>query len=389
MRRFLVFLILLTASVWVGVEIAKDPGYLLLVYKQWSIEMPLWFALFAILLIYFVVHFIFKLINAIFSMEHRFVRWLRWRRKNKAYSQTNRGLVDLMEGQWQAAENNLLKGVSQSGAPEINYMAAAEAAEEQGAFSRRENYLRKAEQVAPNSEVAVKLLRAKLQIKHEEIDSALITLRQILETAPTNKLALKMLERLFVRLGKWQELLELLPKLLRAKVVPSAEAAYFEKHIYAEMLAMAELSDAKTVWDSIPRKYRNYPRIVAAYAKKLLNDSSMSTELEALISLALKKGWDDELVRLYGLLVTAYSTKQLATAEKWLRQHPTDAILQLTLARLSFRCQLWGKSRDYYEAYLKTNPLTPGVYLEYGKLLEQLGDREKACQLYQSTIIKY
>ena len=44
MWGFIWLLIILIASVWLGLQIAEDPGLAFFSYKQWSVEMPLWFA---------------------------------------------------------------------------------------------------------------------------------------------------------------------------------------------------------------------------------------------------------------------------------------------------------------------------------------------------------
>jgi hypothetical protein len=45
--------------------------------------------------------------------------------------------------------------------------------------------------------------------------------------------------------------------------------------------------------------------------------------------------------------------RQLQTAEGWLKDHPQDASLLLTLGRLSLQNRLWGKARDYLESSLR------------------------------------
>ena len=44
MRGLIIFLVLLVASVWLGMEVGRHPGYLLVVYQPWMVQMPIWFA---------------------------------------------------------------------------------------------------------------------------------------------------------------------------------------------------------------------------------------------------------------------------------------------------------------------------------------------------------
>jgi HemY protein len=45
--------------------------------------------------------------------------------------------------------------------------------------------------------------------------------------------------------------------------------------------------------------------------------------------------------------------RQLQTAEGWLKEHPADPSLLLTLGRLCLQTSLWGKARDYLESSLR------------------------------------
>ena len=45
MRRLILFLLFLIASVSFGLVVVRHPGYLLVVYQPWMVQMPLWFAI--------------------------------------------------------------------------------------------------------------------------------------------------------------------------------------------------------------------------------------------------------------------------------------------------------------------------------------------------------
>src|SRR5579872_3278034 len=130
MRRLIIFLFFLIASIALGAEMARHPGYALFTYGQWALELPLWFFLVALLLAFFLFHFTMRLYSFIrhfdWSLGERFAR----HRRSKALNKTQRGLLDMLEQQWSAAERHLLNGIYQSKNPVINYLMAAEAAHE-------------------------------------------------------------------------------------------------------------------------------------------------------------------------------------------------------------------------------------------------------------------
>ena len=71
-----------------------------------------------------------------------------------------------------------------------------------------------------------------------------------------------------------------------------------------------------------------------------------------LLTRALEREWDSELVELYGECRPADSKRQLEQAERWLAMHSQDAALLRVLGVLCQRAQLWGKAQTYLEASL-------------------------------------
>jgi HemY protein len=391
MRRFIIFLLILVASSWLGLKIAKDPGFALFSYQHWTVEMPLWAAILALVILFLIGFFCLRLLDGLDFTLFRWRNWLQWRRKYKSYSKTNQGLVDLVEGQWKRAERYVLEGIPQSEAPLINYLAAAKAAQEQTAYDRRDAYLRKAHDLAPHCEIAISLTQAQLLLQQGQLEEAVATLTHLHEIAPKHKMVLALLERLYIRLADWHALLNLLPSLRQAKIISSAQLEIFEKNIYYELLSNAENKadeavEVEQIWNSMPRKLQDHPLLLGCYAKQVLPYAEHISEVEVLLSKSLKKSWDAELVRLYGLLVADNSLKQLSKAEGWLKRYPSQAVLLLTLGRLCVRCQLWGKARTYFESSLKLEAM-PETYLEYGKLLEYLGEFTMAMQSYRDGLM--
>ena len=91
------------------------------------------------------------------------------------------------------------------------------------------------------------------------------------------------------------------------------------------------------------------------------------------------KCWDSQTVLCYGALEFGeeLANKQLLKAESWQRSRPNDADLLLTLARLSMRCKLWGKAREYYATTLGLEG-DAAAYAEYAGLLRGLGLDDEA-----------
>lgn len=388
MRRLIFILIILTASIFIGLEIAKDPGYAVFAYQKWTVEMPLWCVVLGFFLLLLILFFILRFFDAIDATWVSWKNWLRLRRKHKSYSKTNRGLINLIEGNWKNAENQLMQGVDQSGAPLINFLAAAKAAHEQRAYERRDTYLRKAYDLSPETHMAVGLIQAQLQLKQGKTEQVFAMLNQLRKQMPKQALVLKLLERVCVQLGDWDTLLKLVPDLRKANLISLDQMILLQVRIYKELIQKtSQLNALHELWKNVPKKLRNQAALADSYVTQLLRYPDTISEAEECIVRALKETWDAGLVKLYGTLPAKDPVKQLKTAETWQKHNESQAILFLTLARLSMRCQLWGKARQYYENVLKLEDL-PEAYYEYGNLLTQLDETNSALQLYREGLKK-
>lgn len=390
MLRFIGLLLLLLGSVWLGLKVVDDPGFALFSYRNWTMEMPLWVALLGFVVLIFLLFFFMRLFDNIDVSLYRLKNWLHWRRKYKAYSKTHHGILDLIEGDWRSAERFLLEGIAQSDAPLINYLAAARAAQQQGNYEKRDEYLRDAHRVAPSAEVTIGLVQAQSQMEQGRLEQALATLKHLRTIAPKHKQVLRQLQKLYVQLPDWNELSKLLPILRKTKALNESQLAALEKNVYQQSLQTtaksSDLAALQQVWKTIPRAWQKDPAIIYCYTKQLSVHTTAMAEAEELINKAVKKAWDSDLVKLYGSLKLPNPKKQLAHAESWHAQYGDQAVLLLTLGRLCARCQLWGKARGYFEDSLKLHA-DPETYTEYGKLLEQLGETEEAVQHYREGLL--
>jgi len=393
MRRLIIFLLFLVASVWFGVEIARHPGYLLLVYQPWLVQMPIWFALLSLFVFFGLFYLFIDSIDRLEFLWFRLKSWLNIRREHKSYSKTQRGLSALIEGRWKKAENLLLAGVNQSFEPLINYLSAAQAAAEQGAYSRRDGYIQKAYQIVPNASIAIGLIQAELEVKQGQFEQAAATLNHLRQHSPRHPRILKLLEKIYIRLADWKSLHALLPSMRKAKIISTEEYELLEKNIYCEMFRMASnkrLSDLRVIWSQVPRYLRTNPDVVHAYVAQLSRHASVTgrettKEMEELIRKILKHTWNPDLATIYGTLSFNNLNRQLVIVGAWLKIYGERPELLLILGKLCVLSQLWGKAKDYFERCLVQGP-NGEASLEYGKLLEQLDEPGRALQKYREGL---
>lgn len=390
MKRMVILFVVLLIAVLAGVAIEKDPGYVLIAYRQWTIETPLWFALAAVVLSFIFLSFLFRLCRGAGLLSQRFNRWRQRRKIKRSHSNTSRGLIELTEGNWLTAEKYLLKALPSSDTPLINYLAAARAAQQRGESKLRDQYLREAQQSMPDAKVAIELTQAQLQLANGQDEQALATLQHLHSLVPKHAYVLQLLHNIYIKLKDWDKLREIMPKLHRYHVFNRDELHDTQVMMYQGLLAQAskqkDLTALQTIWHEFPRALRKDPDMVARYATLLIEqDAASAAEVE--LRYCLKKQFDEQLVTLYGLAEGDDPKKQLQVVEGLLKQHPNNPTLLLAAARICLYNQLWGKARSYFENSLNYEA-RPETYAELAQLVERLGEKQLATEYYRQGLVQ-
>ncbi|HCN63957.1 MAG TPA: heme biosynthesis protein HemY [Pseudomonas sp.] len=392
-RLYVIVFLLIAAAACVGLAISEDAGYVLVAYKNFRYESSLWASL-AVLVILWLVIWGIKLLVELFSVSTGLVNpWSRRNRSRRIQLAIEQGQMDLAEGRWVSAQKHLTRAAEAERQPLLFYLGAARAANELGRYEESDSLLERALERQPQAELAIALNHAQLQVDRADTEGALNTLQAMHERHPHNVQVLRQLQRLHQQRGDWSALIRLLPELRKDKVLPAQELAELERRAWGQNLGLAAQRDTggeaglqslTLAWQQLTSAQRQEPTLVLAYAEQLRRLGAQS-EAEEVVRGALKRTYDSHLVRLYGLLRGSDPVKQLQTAEGWLKAHPADASLLLTLGRLCLQNSLWGKARDYFESSLKLER-NPETCAELARLLAQLGDTARSNQLFQEGL---
>lgn len=376
MKVALLFFIILALSVLMGIALAKDPGYALFLYQGYSVEMPLWLAVFFFLLALLVFYGAVRILASIRLYGNYLRVWNRQRKRNYAHKMLCRGLVEFIEGHWMQAEKYLTKKVKRSDAPLIHYLLAAQAAHASKQYDQRDEYLRLAYASDSSASIAIGLTQARLQLNQQQLEQALATLRHLREVAPKHEGVLEALCRLCVELKDWAGVVELLPDVKKATWIGKEELTTLEIQAYEGLLA--EVTDDEVlsdVWHSLPRYAQRYPEIVFVYAQKRMA-FDQADQAEKILRESLDVAWNNKLMMLYAKLETALD-EQYNVAQRWLKQHPSSGELLFALARFSEKLQFWGQAQTYYESCLRISSRLE-MYKCYIEFLIAQQDKDKA-----------
>lgn len=391
MRVVVVTVVALLAAILGTLYAVEHPGYVLIARPPWSVEMSLTvFALLAFVgavLLYFLVYLLVRLLR----IPRDVGRWRTRRSTKQARFALQQGLVRLAEGNWVEAEAQFLASMRHSDVPLLSYLGAACANQGQGNIEKRDEYLAAAHRSAPQHHLAIGMTQANLQYIAHQSEQALATLTELRASVPKHKQVSKLLAQLYLELRDWTNLAELIPELRQQGVLTPKEIEALELRAHRELLELTlpsgSLDVLKKAWNAVPKSLRKNPALVAIYARQLIQQHEMSAA-EALLRSAIENTWDETLVELYGQASSDSPAEQLETAESWLTQHPDDAWLMLTLARLALLNRTDQKARGYFERCIALRGPVE-AFRELGALLERMGEKDRALACYRRGIEAY
>ena len=381
MKFGIIVVIALFASAFAAHFLLADPGYVVINFRGYTVEMSVPVLLGMAVLLVFTIWLVRKIVLAPRKLGEAAGRY----RAARSGQKLTRGMIAVAEGNLARGEKMLARAASTSDSPLFNYLQAARAAHLQGHDDRRDEWLRLAFKETPEAANAVLLTQAEFQIDRGQNEQALATLRRVDENSRDHAHALSLLGRLYYELRDWTALADLLPRLKKNTQVGQERLDKWAIRIHREALNdAADSADIAKVWQSVTRARKNDIALLEAYYSALMRVGE-NDRAEKELATAIKSNWRGPLVRLFGLVESSDTTKQLKRAEGWLKNHEDDPDLLLAAARLCLRNELWGKARSYLETVISLRP-TPEAYQEYGSLLNQVGEADAAADAYREGL---
>lgn len=384
-RLFILILLVLMAGYFVADMIAEDAGYVLLSYKNTTLETSVWVGLVLLLIAVAVIYFGIWLFIRLLGSRDTVRRWSRSYKHKRSVSKTTSGLIDLVEGNWKNAQKKLSKAAAQSDTPIINYLSAARAAAANGDPNGSELFLKKAHDSTPGAELAIGITKAEIEIQHAQYEQALASLLVLRQTNPRHKHVADLLRQVYLALEDWDGLQELTPLLRKLRIGSDKKVDELEHKAVLKVLAAAAQQQSgqdaldcanqlHKAWTRAPAKVRMLEDVTRLYVRHMM---VLDEPVRAEIALrdTLDASWSDTLVTDYGLLEGGDAKAQMQTAERWFKKRKDSAELLLTLGRLSLRNRLWGKAREYFMSSLALKE-TSEAHAELGRLLDSMGEHE-------------
>lgn len=382
----LVLLSLLAIAVALGVTIQGDPGYVLIHLNNSVFETSFWFLIAIVFLLFVILYALTRVVINLLRISLHYSRWKDKSDSHKSLRLVNMAYSDFACGNWRAAEKNFLSAARHKDLGISCYLLAARSANAQGAFKRRDSHLNKAFLIDENDSSAILLTAAQMQVGAQQWDAAKATLQQLPSKVLKTEQALRLASKVAVQTHDWPGLHAMMPNLRKQGSLNADQVDGMEERIYSEHInaARANMEEVIIIWNSLPRKWRQDSKLLALYAEILIQHARFDAALPVLQS-AVNLHWDPALIKLYGQVQSSDPKAQLKQAAKWLKSHPDDVSLLLTMAQLSYGLKLWGQCKDYCEDSIAVQP-SARAYQLLGAALEELDQSDAAMECYRKGL---
>jgi len=382
--------VLLVAGALLGQAMVEDTGYVLIAYKQTSIETSIWVLCIATILLFTLLYFTLSILTHIRSPITSLRDWNQTRLERKAERRAHEGILARAEGDWWRARRELLQAARTSHTPTIYYLEAAEMAARNGDEKEVGRILDAALKAAPEAKEAIQLSRAQFETRLGHTDKAAELLQDLVKQQPKNLQVKQLQAKIYAEQHNWSELYPLIAELKRNKLINDSEATRYRKDAATGLLEAVDkehaarpiahrVTELNKQWSAFGFETQQNTQVRQEYLKCLLHLGEFDSA-EKMIGDWLSKDWDETLLLRYSELKASDINAQLKRAKSWLKQQPDNAALELCLGRLSQRAQLWGAAIAHYKRSLEIEPHAQTI-LELSDLYLNLGEQHQATQL--------
>lgn len=364
----------------------NSASYVVLVYPPYRVELSLNLLIAMLSAAFFLSYGVLRLAIHTWRLPAYVRAFRQEQHREKGRQAMMDGLKAFFEGRFVKAEKFASSAMELQESPAINAALAARAAHELRAYPRRDEYLLRAERLAPDEPLVRLITQAELLIEQRQHQSALNVLKTVHELAPKHLTAMKLELKAQQQAKNWDQVISLVTQLEKRGALEATQAEQLKINAHLENLKRyaQDSQSLKEYWLKIPAEERLISKIAQAAARYFIALDGCQIALE-IIEQSLDKQWDSDLIKLYGLCLGKDVVKQIDRAEKWLPSHTHDAALLLTLGSLCTRQELWGKAQNYLEASLAVEPSSE-AHIALAKQLEKTQRLDEACKHYRQSL---
>ncbi|QBH95114.1 protoheme IX biogenesis protein HemY [Limnobaculum zhutongyuii] len=383
MLRLLFLLLILVAGIAAGPMLAGHQGAVMIQTDNYDIKMSVTGLAILIALLFIVLFCLEWVLRRIFHTSARTKGWFVGRKSTRARKQTRAAMLKLTEGDFSQVEKLLTRNADHAEQPVVNYLLAAEAAQQNGDTQRVNDYLSRAAELADTDQLPVDITRIRIQLAQGEYHAARHGIDQLLNDAPRHPEVLRLAQQAYLKTGGYASLLEIIPSIEKAKLYDedTLETLRLDTYIGLMNQAMSEggSEGLKLWWKNQPRKVRNNQTLQVELASHFI-DCDDNEQAQKIILDGLKHQYDERLILLIQKLESGNPDPLEKELKMQIQEHGATPLLNSTLGQLLMKHGEWEQASVVLKQAIEQHPDAKD-YALLADALDKLNHTQEAAQI--------
>lgn len=359
MLKILLLFVVLIAGIIFGPVIAGHQGYVLIQTDNWDIETSVTSLVIMFVLLQLVLIFLGWCYRRFIGTGSKAYSWFSFRKRNRARKQTRLALMKLAEGDFKQVEKLMSRNADYAEQPVVNYLLAAEAAQQRGDEFRVQQHLERAAELADTNQLPVDITRVRILLAQNENYAARTGVDELLNQAPRHPEVLRLAQTAYIRTEAWQALLDIIPSMQKIALHTDDELAQLRQQAYIGIMGqkMSEngCEGLKMWWKGQSRKIQHDNALRAVIAEHLIECNDPDTA-QTIILDGLKRHYDERLILLLPRLNKTDANGILKVLNTLIKQHGPTPLLNSTVGQIAMHQGQWSEAETAFRNALKQRP---------------------------------
>lgn len=398
MIRALFLMLLLLAGLIAGPYLSGKQGYVRIETTNHIIEMSLTTLVIFFVISLAVVYSIEAAISRFCNLSNNTYSWFSRRKRVKAQKQTLEGLMRMDEGDYSKAEKLIGKNAKHSDEPVLNFIKAAEAAQQRGDEFSANRYLIQATEIAGTDSLILEIARTRILLQQNKLPAARSSVDSLLIMASRNKEVLKLAVDIYLKSKAYQALDNILEQVEKSGLYSAEEFEKLQRRVEDGLLDEKMNEDGVDGlldwWDEQPRKRRHDSYVKLGLIRRLIDANDHESAYELMLELV--KILDDDnspltqgLFKQISRLQPEDNSKLVKMVSKWAKSaNPTaQCLANRALGYLYVRNNDFAKADEVFKNLIANkDKLEPNDITMASYVFEQMGDKAAAQQLREEGL---
>ena len=398
MIRVLFLMLLLLAGLITGPYLSGKQGYVRIETANHVIEMSLTTLVIFFVISLAVVYSIEATISRFCSLSNNTYSWFSRRKRVKAQKQTLEGLMRMDEGDYSKAEKLIGKNAKHSDEPVLNFIKAAEAAQQRGDEFSANRYLIQATEIAGTDSLILEIARTRILLQQNKLPAARSSVDSLLIMASRNKEVLKLAVDIYLKSKAYHALDNILEQVEKSGLYSAGEFDELQRRVENGLLdeKMNEegVDGLLDWWDEQPRKRRHDSYVKLGLIRRLIDANDHESAYELMLELV--KTLDDnnnplaqDLFKQIIRLQPEDNSKLVKIVSKWAKSANSEAqcLANRALGYLYVRNNDFAKANEVFKNLIANkDKLEPNDITMASYVFEQMGDKAAAQQLREEGL---